>query len=493
MGIRNGSSAPDRSAVSRRSLFSRTADGICGAALTYLLGRDLFGGSGLLAAGSPAAPPAGAGGYGLTPRPPHFAPRAKAVIQLFMHGGPSQMDLFDPKPALDKHHGQPYFDKVSEFLTTPEKAGGLMRSPFKFARHGQSGVWLSDVLPHLATVADELCVVRSMFTTHPNHEPAIYKIQGGQIFPGRPALGAWVSYGLGSACQNLPAYVVLEDPAGLPTNGTQNWEAGFLPPVYQGTRFRSAGAPVLNLRPEVEEPAAVTRIGRDLVERLDRIHRQSRHRDHPQLDARIASYELAARMQLSAGEALDLGKETPETLAMYGVGGEHTDGYARRCLMARRLVERGVRFVQICLGSGAWDSHSNLESEHRAMCLRTDQPVAALLRDLKGRGLLDETLVIWGGEFGRGPISENGNGRDHGMRGFTSWLAGGGARPGCTYGSTDDFGFVAVENPVSVADWHATILHLLGLHHEELFFERSGLKERLTGVEEPRVIREILA
>ena len=438
------------------------------------------------------------GVFNLTPRAAHHDPKAKAVIQLFMNGGPSQMDLFDPKPMLTRHHGDSFFDRIAEDLTGPEAAGGLMGSPFRFQRHGEAGIWVSEVMPQLARQVDEICVVRSMQTTHPNHEPALYKIHSGQLLQGQPAMGAWVTYGLGSENQNLPAYVVLDDPLGLPVNGIQSWQAGYLPPIYQGTRIRSTGSPILNLRPDYKEPVQVARLKRALIAQLDHVHQQE-NRGYLDLDARIASYELAARMQLAAPEALDLSGETERTLAMYGVGSERTDSYARRCLMARRLVERGVRFVQLFINGQIWDHHAEIEDGLKLACARTDQPVAALLADLKQRGLLDSTLVLWGGEFGRTPTAQLSSkkdvrtaGRDHSMRGFSLWMAGGGVKPGTVYGTTDDFGFEAVENPVSVADWHATILHLLGLDHAELFYEKHGLRNKLTGVEESRVVKEIL-
>ena len=313
---------------------------------------------------------------------------------------------------------------------------------------------------------------------------------------GYPTLGAWTAYGLGTENQNLPAYVVLNDPLGPPKNGVRNWTAGFLPPIYQGTPFRPTGSPILNLRPQYRQPAAATESAQKLLEQLDKIHR-NRRPHYPELDARIESYGLAARMQLSAGESLDVSRETAVTRALYGVGEEPTDSYGRRCLMARRLVERGVRFVQIFLEEQPWDSHVDLADNHRAVCQRTDKPVAGLLRDLKQRGLLDSTLVIWGGEFGRTPTSQKSGdiytGRDHNMQAFTTWMAGGGVRGGMAYGQTDEFGHKAVYDRVSVHDFHATVLHLLGLHHEKLFFTRSGLEERLTGVNPPRVVKEIIA
>jgi Protein of unknown function (DUF1501) len=348
-------------------------------------------------------------------------------------------------------------------------------------------------------VVDDLAFIRSMYTTNLTHEPALYLIQSGKMGPGRPVLGSWVVYGLGTENQNLPAYVVLDDPKGLPVNGVDNWQAGFLPPLFQGTRFRSTGSPVLNLRPDVDRPSDVERSERELLTQLDQIHKRD-HPGHPQLDARIASYELAAHMQLAATDALDIATERPETREMYGVGREPTDSYGRRCLIARRLVERGVRFVQLFINAQIWDNHTALATDLKAACDRTDQPVAALLRDLKQRGLLESTLVVWGGEFGRLPIAqlppdknEHKAGRDHNKNAFCTWMAGAGIKGGTTYGATDELGLAAVENRVSVADWHATILHLLGLHHDQLFLEQHGLKEKLTGVGEAQVVQGILA
>ena len=317
--------------------------------------------------------------------------------------------------------------------------------------------------------------------------------------PGLPSLGSWVTYGLGSENQNLPAYIVLDDPAGLPVNGVQNWQAGFLPPVYQGTRFRSTGAPVLNLNREYKESESIVQIERDLIGILDRIHRRRRI-GQPRLDARIASYELAARMQMATTDALDLAQETQATQKRYGIGDKATDSYGRRCLIARRLVERGVRFVQLFINFQIWDNHTNIGSALPAACRKTDQPAAALLEDLDQRGLLDSTLVVWGGEFGRLPIAQLPGdknvlkaGRDHNQNAMVTWLAGGGIKRGHIHGATDEIGLKAADQKVSVHDWHATILHQLGLHHEELYYQRNGLKERLTSVFPVRVIDEILA
>ncbi len=409
------------------------------------------------------------------------------------------MDLFDPKPMLEKMHGKAYFDKIAGEVEFIKDAGAIMRSPYKFAQHGKCGAWVSEVMPHLAGVVDELAFIRSMYTTNLTHEPAGHIIHTGKMSPGRPAWGSWVVYGLGSENQNLPAYVVLDDPLGMPVNGVDNWQAGFLPPVFQGTRFRSTGSPVLNLRPDTERPSSITKIERDLISKLDRLHKSERP-GQGILDARISSYELAARMQIAATDALDIHQEPLVVREAYGIGQPQTDSYGRRCLIARRLVERGVRFVQLFINGQIWDTHTNMAAELRTACARTDQPIAALIRDLKQRGLLDSTLVVWGGEFGRLPIAqlppdrnELKAGRDHNKNAFCTWMAGGGVQGGITHGETDELGLAAVEKRVSVPDWHATILHLLGLKFDQLFVESNGLKEKLTGVEEAHVVKGILA
>ncbi|MCA9134192.1 MAG: DUF1501 domain-containing protein, partial [Planctomycetales bacterium] len=457
---------PTGYSIPRRDFFARTSDGLLGVALAQLFCQDFFGGTAALANESGLHSPAPQPGvYDLKAKPTHHPAKAKSVIQLFMNGGPSQMDLFDPKPVLNAMDGDPFPGNV-EAIGNQDAGdiGVLMGGQYKFARHGQSGMWMADVLPHTAQLADEICLINSMWTDHPNHDNALYKIHSGRLFMGYPTLGAWTVYGLGSENQELPAYVVLNDPLGPPKNGARNWTAGFLPPLYQGTRFRPTGAPILNLQPQYERPSAVADSAQTLLQRLDAIHRTSRPH-YPEMDARIDSYSLAARMQLSAGDALDITQETQQTHAMYGVGQRWTDSFGRRCLLARRLVERGVRFVQIFLEEQPWDSHADLAANHRGACQRTDLPVAGLLRDLRQRGLLDSTLVIWGGEFGRTPTTQksaNGfSGRDHNMQAFSSWMAGGGVQGGLTYGVTDDFGHSVVENPVSVHDFHATILHLL--------------------------------
>ncbi len=474
------------STLTRRGLFHQVGSALYSAALLHLLGEDLYGASSQQRVDD------------LRPRKPDHTPRAKAVIHLFMNGGPSQMDLFDPKPELERRHGEDYFNKIAGEVEFPDAAGALMKSPFQFAQYGECGMWVSDALPHFATQVDQVTLIRSLYTTNLTHEPALYKLHSGSEFSGHPSLGAWVTYGLGTENQNLPAYVVLDDPLGLPINGIDNWSSGYLPPVYQGTRFRATGAPVLDLKPDFEEPESVTLAERELIARLDQLH-QGRRPERPQLAARISSYELAARMQVEASDALDLSQETDETLRLYGIDEPVTESYGRRCLIARRLIERGVRFVQLFINGQIWDTHHNIGTELKNACARTDKPVTGLLIDLKRRGLLDETLVLWGGEMGRLPIAQlpadkdpAKAGRDHNKNAICTWMAGGGVKAGFVLGETDELGFAAVEDRVAVEDWHATILHLLGLHHESLYVERNGLKERLTGVTRPRIVTEIL-
>jgi hypothetical protein len=465
-------------------------DGLYGAALAYLFqGELLF---------TQTARAAAAEVPDVKPRTPHFPAKAKAVIQLFMHGGPSQVDLFDPKPLLEKYAGQSPSRDIANDILFVGNAGGMMPSPFKFSRHGQSGMDISEIMPHLAKHADDIALIRSMFSTNFTHGPAVFLMHGGRIFPDRPTLGAWVVYGLGSENQNLPAYVVLDDPKGLPTAGIRNWQSGWLPPIYQGTRLRSEGSPMLNLSPPEGVPVGVLELERSLLARLAEGHR-ARRPGEADLEARIASYELAARMQLSASDVLDLSQEGEATREMYGLNEELTSSYGRRCLMARRLVERGVRMVQIYVEGQIWDNHSDLEQSLRYCCGKTDKPIGALLTDLKQRGLYDSTLVIWGGEFGRLPLSqiqpgrEKNAGRDHGPAGFTVWMGGSGIKGGSIYGATDDLGYKAVENRVSVHDFHATILHLVGLDFSKLVYNHHGLNEKLTGQEPARVVNEILA
>ena len=465
--------------TSRRDFFSRIVNGFHGAALLSLLGSDLY-----------AAP-----SFNLDPKKPQFPAKAKSVIHLFMNGGPSQVDLFDPKPALTRLAGTAPSRELSFAISNGKDAGVLMPSPFEFKAHGKSGVEISNALPHLATCADDVSIIRSMYGEHANHEPALFLVHTGRTIASRPSIGAWVAYGLGTENRNLPAYVVLDDPKGLPINGISNWQSAWLPPIYQGTRFRTEGAPVLNLESRPEIPTALVEAERDVLRKLDAMHRVQRP-NQPDLDARISSYELAARMQMEASDALDVMKESEATREAYGLNDPVTQSYGKRCLMARRLVERGVRFVQLYIENQIFDTHSNLQTDLTNACRKTDKPSAALIRDLKERGLLDSTLVVWGGEFGRLPISQGASkaaGRDHGPNGFSMLLAGGGVKAGYTHGSTDEIGFKAAENKVSVHDLHATILNLLGLDNRELFLDRNGLRERLTDQYPARVVKEIIA
>ncbi len=461
--------------VSRRELLSSTAGGFAGLAFGAMLQQEAHGDS-----------------VASDLREPHYTPRAKAVIQLFQHGGPSQVDLLDEKPELTKRHNQ----KMPESFTDLVKIsahGNLLASPFRFREAGDCGIRYSELLPHTAACADDIAVIRSMHTEHNNHEQALWMIHTGRIVTGRPTIGAWVNYALGSANENLPAYVVLRNDGSLPTDGTRNWSSGFLPPRYQGVHFRHNGSPVLYLKPTSAISDNTQKLRRELLNKLEAEHQAEHPRLAGELEARIASYELAARMQLSASAALDLSQETAETLQQYGVGQAPTDSYAKRCLIARRLVERGVRYVQIFVEGQIWDTHSKNAESTTNCCKQTDQPVAALLRDLKQRGLLDSTLLVWGGEFGRTPVSQSGDGRDHHKQGFSMWLAGGGIKGGQAYGATDELGYHAVENRVQVADLHATMLHLLGLDHKRVTYHLHGRDERLTDVYDARILTPLLA
>jgi len=366
-------------------------------------------------------------------------------------------------------------------------------SPYQFKPAGECGVAYSEILPHTAACADDIAVVRSMFCEHNNHEQALWQMHTGRTITGRPTIGAWVHYALGAETENLPAYVVLRNDAKLPVDGTRNWSSGFLPPRYHGVHFRHSGAPVLDLHPASPVSDQFQRLRMKLLRRLNEEHRAAHPSIDPQLEARIAGYELAARMQTSAAAALDLSQETRQTQSLYGLDNPKTASYGRRCLMARRLVERGVRYVQIFIRGQMWDTHSKNAESTKNCCLETDQPTAALLKDLKRRGMLDTTLVIWGGEFGRTPVSQGANGRDHHKQGFGLWLAGGGIRGGQAYGATDDLGYHATENRAQVADLYATIFALLGLDHRRVTYPQNGRDERLTDVYDPKVLDRLIA
>jgi hypothetical protein len=427
---------------------------------------------------------------------PHRPAKARGVIMLVQNGGPSPMDLFDPKPELKRREGQVYAERVEMFQKGSE-ANKLLGTPFKFHRRGQCGMELSEVIPHLGTVADDFCLVRSMVSEHNNHTEGLVLLNTGKIFPGRPALGSWVSYALGTENQNLPAYVVLRDPDGYNTSGTLLWQNGWLPAVHRGTEVSTRGTPVLNLRPSTPVADDARRDQLDLLAKLNESHRQQ-YPNESELEARIRNYELAARMQLAAGELLDLSRESESMKRLYGLDHAETAGYGLRCLMARRLIEAGVRFVQVFPPVKPqfqpWDAHTNVKTENEAICKKCDLPSAALIKDLKQRGLLESTLVIWSGEFGRLPVSQNGKGRDHNRNAFSLLLAGAGFKPGHVHGATDDVGYRSVVDRLTVPDLHATILNQLGLDHTKLSYPHHGSDESLTDarVTKARVVSDLL-
>ena len=475
--------------LNRRDFLGRFALGLGGAALAGLFHHDA------------SAAPTGAARNafrGLLDAP-HFTPRARRVIYLFMSGGPSQHDLFDYKPLLNKMNGQdlPASVRGTQRLTgmsAQQATLPLAGSLFKFARHGRGGAWVSELLPWTAKMADELCFVKSLHTEHINHDPAITFLQTGHQLPGRPSMGAWLSYGLGSANENLPAFVVLisKDRIDQPLY-SRLWGNGFLPSPHQGVQFRSGGDPVLFLQ---NPPGVSARSRRQMLDRLAELHAlQFQDLGDPEINARVAQYEMAYRMQTSVPDVMDLANEPASTLELYGPQAQTPGTFAANCLLARRLAERNVRFIQ--LYHPGWDHHGGLPGGIRRQCQDVDRAGYALITDLKQRGLLDDTLVVWGGEFGRtnysqGKLTATDYGRDHHPRCFTGWLAGGGVKPGLTYGATDDFGYSVVENPVSVHDLQATILHQLGLDHEQLTFKYQGRRYRLTDVH-GEVVRPILA
>jgi hypothetical protein len=469
---------------SRREFLARAGGGMGAVALAALMGQRLQAND---PEDAEVANP-------LARREPHFAPRAKRVVWLFMDGGPSHLDLFDYKPALEKLAGEPLPPSFKRPVTAMGVTSGtpLMRTPRKFAQHGQSGLWVSDWYPEIATVADELCVVRSCMSDGLTHVAGCMDANTGSILLGRPSLGAWTVYGLGNESEDLPGFIVLADGPSEPPGGPSNWGTGFMPAAYQGTRLAQGPQPLLNISPATEIGASRQRGELAFIQRLNHRYAQDRA-DDDVLEARIASYELAFRMQAKAPEAVHLRGETEETRRLYGLDEKATAANGRNCLLARRLLERGVRYVQIYMGAGSqWDAHTDLIGNHNKFCRESDRPIAGLIKDLKRRGLLNDTLVIWGGEFGRTPMSESGTGRDHNPYGYTMFFAGGGVKPGFAFGATDDVGLYAVENKVHLHDIHATILHLLGLDHEQLTFPHNGRDERLTGTE-GEVIRGMLA
>lgn len=468
-----------------RHLFANRRDFLrqCGMGLGALALQSIF----QEAARAGASPIAG--------RPPQFTPKARCVIHIFANGGPSQVDTFDPKPALEKYHGQPM---PGENLKTERKTGHLMKSPFRFRKYGRSGIEVSEIFEKTAQSVDDMCIIRSMHADVPNHEPSLLLMNCGEARLVRPSFGSWVTYGLGTLNQNLPGFIVM-CPGGYPIQESQNWQSGFLPGIYQGTYIDTQHREIDRLIENIRNhglPLAEQRRQVDLLQELNRRHLERRQED-AELEARVQSFELACRMQLDATDAFDVTREPQYIRDLYG-----DTVHGRQLLIARRLVERGVRFVQVWHGPGQpWDNHDDIEVEHRRLAGEADQPIAALLQDLKQRGMLDETLVIWGGEFGRTPVVElpqaganagKVNGRDHNHWGFTMWLAGGGVKGGYVHGATDEFGFRAVDKPVHVHDLHATLLKLLGFDHETFTYRYAGRDFRLTDVH-GHVVEDILA
>ncbi len=479
---------------SRREFLWEMGAGFTGLALTALLEREGFFSA---RAGAEGVGVGSAAGPSTLPRR-----RAKSCIFLFMYGGPSQMDLFDYKPELQRRHGQ---TANLEQRRRSIQAGKLLGSKRTFRRHGQSGQWCSDALPHLATQMDKLAVIKSLYSDSFAHGSAMLQMNSGRVIQGHPSMGSWLSYGLGSTNQNLPSYVVMLDPRGGPISGAANWSAGFMPASYQGTVFRASGQPILNL----DSAAGLTRpMQRDLIATANALNAEhlARHPGYSELQARIASYELAFQLQSAAPEALDLTQESEATRELNGLNDSRADHplalgpapFGRQCLIARRLVERGVRFIQIYHGGGHqqqnWDAHNGVEENLRIHGPEIDKPIAALLQDLERRGLLEETLVVWGGEFGRQALVQGeGDGRDHNPKGFTYWVAGGGTRGGASYGETDELGHEAAVDKHHIRDLHATLLHLMGIDPNRLTYFHGGLDQKLTGVLESEVIQGLLA
>ncbi len=467
----------------RREFLWEAGGGFAALALADLLSRD-----GFFSHWAAAAQPGAAGAVSpLAARVPHLARKAKHCIFLFMNGAPSHVDTFDPKPELARHDGQPYTGPL-KVGSNGRPVGYLMRSPFEFRRHGQSGLPISSLFPHTARHADDLCVLRAMYTDTAAHASGCLQMNTGSVLLGKPSLGAWLSYGLGSLNENLPSFVVMTDPRGGPIGSASNWSSGFMPAAYQGTLFRSGGSPLLDL---ATPPGISQRSQRESIEllgRLNRMHLAARPGES-ELAGRILTYELAYRMQTAAAQVVDLDQESPRTRSLYGLDEKPTRDFGRKCLIARRLIERGVRFVQLYSGGGhledTWDGHSDCIANHRLHAGETDRPIAALITDLKQRGLWDETLLVWGGEFGRTPTSEGVGkpGRDHNWHGFSMWLAGGTVRGGQAIGATDELGFGGVEERTHVSDLHATLLHLMGMDYSRLTYFYNGLDQTLIGTE----------
>ena len=483
----SGNQAPPPSAplLSRRHFLWNTAGGFGSIALAWILSRE----AGARAATGPVA----------SAQPPHFIPKAKRVVQIFCAGGVSHLDTFDYKPDLAKFHGQALTGKGENkgFFGQP---GNLMKSPFEFKRYGQCGHWVSDLLPHLAKCMDEVAFIHSMVAKSNNHTPATFQMNSGFTMNGFPSMGGWLSYGLGTENENLPAFVVLPDPRGMPAGGSINWTSGFLPANHQGVAFRTnSPEPIVDLTTPAQVTPVSRQAGMKLLDQMNRAFAEASLGDSG-FAARVRSYELAAKMQFSVPEATDLSGESAATRRLYGADDERTRGFGRNCLLARRLLERGVRFVQLFNGGSFgsplinWDGHENIKENHGNQAATMDQPVAGLIADLKQRGMLDDTLVIWNTEFGRGPATQGigAPGRDHHPDAFTCFLAGAGVKAGSSHGVTDEVGYFAGENPVTIYDFHATILHLLGIDHQQLTFYHNGINRRLTDVH-GHVVKEVLS
>lgn len=461
--------------TSRRELLFQAGGGMSGLALAYLMGQD-----GLLACDATGIRSP------MAPKKPHFEPRAKAVISLFMSGGVSHVDTFDPKPMLNRYAGQPLTGK-GDIVVRQGYPGPLMPSPFTFKKHGQCGMDVSELFPLMGAHADDLALLRSVYSASNDHVQAHYALSTGMIRMGYPSMGAWITYGLGTENQSLPAYVVIYDAHGGPFGGPANWGAGFMPAAYQGTVFRAKGTPIVDLNPPAEITPGEQRARLDLLARLNQLD-LAKFPGNSELSARIDSYELAYRMQGCAPEAVDVMRESEATRKLYGMDNPTTEPFARQCIMARRLVESGVRFVQLYHGGlgnqnmDTWDAHEDVKKNHGQHAAEVDRPIAGLLTDLKARGLLDSTLVIWQGEFGRMPISQRGMGRDHNPGAMSMWMAGAKIRGGQMIGTTDEFGYKAAEQPISIHDLHASMLHLLGMDHLKLTYLFNGRNMRLTDV-----------
>jgi Protein of unknown function (DUF1501) len=473
----------ERELIKRRNFLMQASGGLGAIALASMLSEDVFGDA--FGADDKATDP-------LAPKKSHHKPRANSVIWLFMEGGPSHLDTFDPKPALERLAGKPMPESFGRPLTAMGTASNtIMPTKRTFKHYGQSGIPVSDWLPNIAEHADDLAVIRSCWADGLNHVGSVCQMNTGSILAGRPSLGSWATYGLGAANQNLPAFIIMCDDKEV-LGGPKNWSSGFLPAAYQGTQFRQGPTPIFHLAPPETVGDEQQRNKLDLLAQINKRFSQSRT-DDTELLARLNSYELAYRMQSAAPEAVDISQESEATKKLYGIDNPATAKYGTMCLLARRLVERNVRFIQLYSGSGsAWDAHNNIEGNHARMCLSTDKPIAGLLADLKSRGLLDTTLVVWGGEFGRTPFNEKGDGRDHNPWGFTIWMAGAGIKGGQIVGSTDEIGLRAIEKRAHVHDIHATILHLLGLNHHATLYQHNGRMERPT-INGGELIKELVS